>query len=201
MFTVALTGGIGSGKSTVANLFAHLGATVIDMDVLARELTAPDSHLLEVIASHFGSSIKQVDGSLNRAALRDIIFSDSDARLWLEQLLHPAIRTAMHKAIAECLTPYCIAVIPLLAETERDATIQRVLVVDTTPELQKARTITRDHLNAEQMTAMLRAQSSREARLKLANDVIMNVGDKEALVEQVKKLHETYLKLAKGGAK
>ncbi len=193
---IGLTGGIGSGKSTVADLFQQKGITVIDTDLLSRKLTQPGQPALAAIRAKLGDAIIEADGSMNRAALRKLIFTDETKRRWLEDLLHPLIRAEMEKRIEQATSPYCIAVIPLLFETRPNPLIQRVLVVDAPIDLQIARTVERDHASPEAISAILKTQVDRETRLSKADDVINNQGSLEALIAQVNALHEKYLSLA-----
>lgn len=191
-FRVGLTGGIASGKSTVANLFAALGATLVDTDLLAREVVAPGSALLADIAGHFGREVLQPDGSLDRARLRDQVFANPAERRWLEQLTHPAIRTLTDARSDSATGAYVIVAIPLLVETGGAERFDRVLVVDCDPQLQIARLQARDGSTREQAARMLAAQATREQRLALADDVILNDGDIARLRDQVEKLHRQY---------
>jgi dephospho-CoA kinase len=193
---VGLTGGIASGKSTVAALFAALGVPVIDTDVLAREVVAPGEPLLGRLVERFGTGILAADGSLDRRALRGIVFADDRARADLEALLHPAIRAALEARSAAAGGPYQILAIPLLVESGRPDRVDRVLVVDCEPGLQLRRVQARDGSTRAEAEAILRAQASREARLAAADDVILNEGSLEALRGQVEGLHARYLTLA-----
>lgn len=197
MLVIGLTGGIGSGKSTVANLFAELGATIIDTDQLARDVTQPGQPALKKIAKHFGPEILLPDNSLNRSALRKIIFADDKNRRWLENLLHPLIRQEMERLISSATSPYCIAVIPLLLETKPNPLIDRILVVDASEEQQIARAYNRDNVSRDDIAAIIKTQVSREHRIKAAHDVITNTGSLEELAHQVEKLHQLYLQEAK----
>lgn len=200
-YRVALTGGIASGKTTVANLFAALGATIVDTDLLAREVVQPGTALLAEIAAHFGAGVISPDGSLNRRALRERVFADAAERRWLEERTHPAIR-ALTDARCEAATgPYCLVAIPLLVETQGQGRFDRVLVVDCEPEMQVARLMARDRLSREAAAKMLSAQVSREARLSVADDVIRNDGDVAALRDQVEQLHREYVLQSARGAK
>jgi dephospho-CoA kinase len=196
MLVVALTGGIGSGKSAVAKLFAELGTPIIDADIVAREVTAKDQPAYIRIIKHFGNEILLPDGNLDRARLRQLIFNKQEERLWLERLLHPQIREQMQTQIAALKAPYCIAVIPLLLEVEFYSFINRILVVDTPEDEQIKRVMQRDKAERPAVEAILHSQASREARKKRAHDVIINDGSMEDLLPQVKKLHEMYMKLA-----
>jgi len=193
-YRVALTGGIACGKSTVANLFAALGITIVDTDLLAREVVAPGSPLLAQVAEHFGPQVLQPDGSLDRARLRDIVFANPAERQWLEQLTHPAIRELTDRRCAKAKGPYVMVAIPLLIETGGTARFDRVLVVDCDPAIQLARLQARDGSTREQAARMLAAQVTREQRLAAADDVIQNNGDIAALRDQVEKLHLMYSK-------
>lgn len=195
-FRVGLTGGIASGKTTVANLFAALGVTIIDTDVLAREVVAPGTALLAEIAAHFGAGILAADGSLDRRKLRERVFADPDERRWLEERTHPAIRELTDRRSAAAKGPYSMVAIPLLVETRGESRFDRVLVVDCEPELQIARLMARDGITREAARAMLAAQVSREARLAVASDVIRNDGDIASLRDQVARLHREYVAAA-----
>jgi dephospho-CoA kinase len=190
---VGLTGGIGSGKSEVARLFAARGAAIIDSDVIAREVVAPGSALLRQVVERFGRELLNADGSLDRRALRARVFADASARAELERMLHPAIRARSEQLAAASTAPYQIDVVPLLTETHAAGRYQRMLVVDCPEALQLQRLMTRDALTAEQARAMLAAQATRAERLAIADDVILNDGALEALVPQVEHLHRQYL--------
>jgi dephospho-CoA kinase len=192
---IGLTGGIGSGKSTVADLFQKLGITIIDTDQLARELVLPHTAALDAIVKKFGAAVVSESGDLNRKALRDIVFADPLARAWLEQLLHPLIRQEMARQAARATSPYCIAVIPLLFETTPNPLIRRILVVDLSEDLQIKRTSHRDQESAAKVEAILQAQVSRETRLSGADDIIYNDKNPADLIPQVEKLHKFYLSL------
>ena len=197
-FRVALTGGIASGKSTVADLFAALGIPVIDTDVIAREVVEPGQPALTAVVQAFGSDVLDPDGRLDRRRLREIIFSDATARARLEAILHPAIRAEMERqsVAAAQAGPYQVLVIPLLAEGGRRDHVDRVLVVDTPETVQVERLMARDAVTREQAEASLRAQAQRATRLSIADDVVKNTGRIEDLREQVAALHERYVKLA-----
>jgi dephospho-CoA kinase len=197
MFTVGLTGGIGSGKSTVADCFAALGMPVIDTDVIARELTAPGGAGLEAIRAVFGATVMQADGTLDRAALRRRVFADSAARHQLEAILHPRIRQGVEQKLATLTAPYALIVIPLLVETGgyRDV-LNRVLVVDCPEAVQIARVMARSGLAHGEIKAILAAQAGRAERLAVADDIIVNTASLEALRAEVAALHQHYLALA-----
>ena len=192
-FRVGLTGGIACGKTTVANLFAALGATIVDTDQLAREVVEPGSPLLPKIAAHFGDNVLAADGSLDRRALRTRIFADPAERLWLEQLTHPAIRELTDTRSAAAKGAYVMVAIPLLVETAGARRFDRVLVVDCDPEVQLARLQARDGTTRAEAQRMLSAQATRAERLAVADDVIRNDGDVADLRDQVEKLHRQYV--------
>jgi dephospho-CoA kinase len=197
IFRVGLTGGIASGKSTVARLFAALGVPIIDSDELAREVVAPGQPLLTQIAERFGAHVIASDGSLDRRALRDVVFANPSARADLEALTHPAIAKASERRAATAGGPYQIHAIPLLVEKKLSSRVDRVLVVDCDEETQIRRLQARDGSTLEQARAILAAQASRAQRLDVADDVISNVGELQSLRQQVEKLHGSYLEFAK----
>lgn len=192
---IGLTGGIGCGKSTVAELFQNYGASIIDCDQIALKLVAPETPTLEKIVEHFGTGILNPDRSLNRRKLRDIVFKDHSERQWLEDLLHPLIFVEIQKELAESQSAYAMIVIPLLVETEQYELINRVLVVDSPEELQIQRTMLRDNCSERQVRRIINTQSSRQQRLSKADDVIVNDGNVGSLKRQVEKLHQYYLTL------
>lgn len=196
MLRIGLTGGIGSGKSTVSALFAELGVPIIDTDRIAHELTAPGTSVVKRIAELFGNEVLASDGSLDRSRLRQIIFADSSRREQLEGLLHPLIHERVLQQMTELTGPYCILVIPLLLEKGWQSLVDRILVVDAPPELQFARTLQRDGRPAAEVHAIIAAQISREQRLAAADDVVVNDADQLALAAQVEALHKKYLQLA-----
>lgn len=197
MFTVGLTGGIGSGKSTVADCFAAHGVPVIDTDVIARELTAPGGAELDAIRAVFGETVMRADGTLDRAALRRRIFADAAARRQLEAILHPRIRQVVGQTLATLTAPYALIVIPLLVEAGgyRDV-LDRVLVVDCPEDVQIARVMARSGLTHDEIKAILAAQAGRAERLAVADDIIVNTVTLEALRGEVAALHQRYLALA-----
>ena len=196
-FRVGLTGGIASGKSTVAKLFEALGVPVIDTDILAREIVAPGQPVLQQIAQRFGPGVLAADGSLDRAALRARVFADPAERKALEQLTHPAIRALVEQRAAVAGGKYQLHVIPLLVETDGQSRVDRVLVVDCSEDLQIRRLQARDGVTVEQARAILAAQTSRAARLSAADDVIENEGALAPLRNAVEALHARYLALAR----
>ncbi|MBV9697342.1 MAG: dephospho-CoA kinase [Gammaproteobacteria bacterium] len=193
---VGLTGGIASGKSTATKFFGALGVPILDSDQLAREVVEPGQPSLERLIERFGTSILTADGHLDRPALRNLVFSDPKARADLEALTHPAIGAAMEARSAAAGGPYQILVIPLLVEKNLQSHVDRVLVVDCDEALQLKRLRARDGSTPEQAQAILAAQASRAARLKVADDVIQNDRDLSAVQRQVAALHERYLQLA-----
>jgi dephospho-CoA kinase len=195
-FRVALTGGIASGKSTVADLFAALGVPVIDTDVIAREVVEPGQPALAAITAAFGGEVLDADGRLDRRRMRAQIFADPDARRRLEAILHPAIRAEMERQSRAAGGAYQVLVIPLLAEGGRRDHVDRVLLVDVPEALQVERLMTRDGVSREQAQASLAAQASRAARLAMADDVVQNTARVDDLRAQVAALHENYLQLA-----
>jgi len=196
-FAIGLTGGIGSGKSAAARLFAERGADVIDTDAIAHQLTAPGAPALAQIAAGFGADILQPDGSLDRAQLRQRIFSDPAAKAQLEAILHPLIRQQAAALVAASRAPYALVVVPLLVESGgyREL-IRRVLVVDCREATQMARTMARSGLTEEQTRAIMTHQATRQQRLAQADDVIDNDGDLAKLERQVAAMHQSYLRLA-----
>lgn len=195
MLIIGLTGGIGSGKSTVAKLFEDKGITIIDADQLARDVTQPGKPALKKIVEKFGPGILLPNQSLDRTKLRKLVFSDDHQRIWLEQLLHPLIRDELRQRIRNADSPYCIVMIPLLIETAPNPLIDRILVVDARKDQQVDRAAVRDSQSGSEIYTILSKQSTREQRLRAADDVISNVGTIEDLVGQVDALHRYYLSL------
>lgn len=195
-FVVGLTGGIGSGKTTVANLFAAEGITLIDADIVAREVVAPGSKGLEAIVTHFGAEILTPEGELDRAKLRQRIFSHPEEREWLNQLLHPMIRQEMLAQVEKATSTYVIMVVPLLFENGLDRLVNRTLVVDISPELQINRTVKRDNVDASQVNNIISSQCSRSEKLARADDIIDNQGEISSLKREVQALHQRYLQLS-----
>lgn len=196
-FSVGLTGGIGSGKTTVANLLGELGAALIDTDAIAHQLTAPGGLAIADIAAVFGAGFIDANGAMDRARMRSHVFGNHAARLQLEAILHPLIRRETTRA-AECADgAYLVFVVPLLVESGTwTGRTSRVLVVDCDEEVQIARVMARNALQRHEVEAIMAAQASRPARLMVADDVIENNGSAEQLVAPVQALHATYLKLA-----
>jgi len=199
-FRVALTGGIASGKTTVAELFAALGVPVIDTDVIAREVVEPGQPALAQVVETFGPTVLDTEGRLDRRRLRERIFADPDARRRLEAVLHPAIRAEMERQSLAAGGPYQVLVIPLLTEGRRRDHVDRVLLVDVSEELQIERLMARDGVSRKQAQTSLDAQATRAERVAMADDILRNSGRPEDLREAVAGLHAQYLKLAAGCA-
>lgn len=195
-YWVGLTGGIGSGKSTVATKFSQLGITFVDADVVARQVVAPGTAALATIFDRFGPTVVQQDGQLNRSALRNIVFTDPLAKQWLDQLLHPLIRTEMLQQLRLATSPYVLLVAPLLVENKLDQLVDAVLVVDVAQQTQLQRTTARDGSAETIVQAIMAAQCSRADRLAYATHVINNDGSAEELSTQVAKLHQVFLRFA-----
>ena len=201
-FIVGLTGGIASGKSEVSRRFEALGITVADADIAAREVVAIGSPGLAAIAELFGVEVLQADGSLDRAHLRQRVFANPDERRALEAITHPAIRARVRGICEAAASPYAIAAIPLLTEAGGRATypwLQRILVVDAPEEVQHARLLSRDNIDAALAERMIQAQASRAQRLALADDVIVNDGHPDALQAHIEALDARYRELATAG--
>ncbi len=196
-YTVALTGGIGSGKSTVANAFADLGVNVIDADIIARQVVEPGTPALLAIVSHFGDALRLPDGSLNRRQLRERIFANAAEKSWLNALLHPLIQQETQRQIQQATSPYVLWVVPLLVENQLWQKADRVLVVDVSEETQLQRTMQRDNVSEAHAKQILAAQVTREQRLAVADDIIDNNGAPDAIALDVARLHDSYLKLAR----
>ncbi|MCY9822221.1 dephospho-CoA kinase [Aeromonas media] len=197
MYVVAITGGIGSGKTTIANQFAALGIEVVDADLIAREVVAPGTPALAAIVNHFGAEMLTEQGLLDRRALRERIFSDPAAKSWLNALLHPIIRSEMLRQCAAVSSPYCLLVVPLLVENRLTELVDRVLVIDVDEATQIERTCRRDGVSRAQAQAILASQANRTERLAMADDVLDNQsGTTETIRERILALHETYLAFA-----
>ena len=197
MLRIGLTGGLGSGKSMVANYFAELKVPVIDADKIAHELTQPDQEAFKKIVEHFGKAILTNQGLLNRSRLRSLVFQSSKERLWLENLLHPLIIAKMQESLKNLKIPYSILVIPLLTESLQSINfLDRILVIDAPESLQIQRVRVRDQLSQQQIELIMHSQSRREERLAMADDVLVNDQDLTVLRESVFKLNSKYLKLA-----
>ena len=197
---LGLTGGIGSGKSAAAQHFIDLGVHLVDADHAARWVVEPGRPALAQIAAHFGEQVLAADGSLDRAALRQLVFQDEAQRRWLEGLLHPLIFAEIDQHLARAESPYAILVSPLLVESGQHRMTRRVLVVDAPEALQLQRSMARDNSSEAQIRAILQAQSSREERLRHADDVLVNDRDLAWLHREVERLHHFYLTLRGGQA-
>jgi len=197
---LGLTGGIGSGKSAVVEEFGRLGVHWVDADHAARWVVEPGRPALDAIVDRFGGQVLALDGSLDRAALRDLIFRDPEQRKWLEALLHPLIREETAAHLARATSPYAIMVSPLLIESGQYRQVDRVLVIDVPEMLQLERAVRRDASTETQIRAILNAQLSREERLRHADDVLVNDGELASLALEVERLHNFYLTL-RGGRK
>lgn len=196
VFRVGLTGGIASGKTTIANMFGELGAILIDTDLIARNVVASGTEGLQAIVKAFGDDVLAPDGTLDRRALRSIVFSDETRRRELESITHPRIRAETTIQMHTFGGPYQIIVVPLLVESPLRNSVNRVLVVDCSREVQLARLLQRDAESYEQAERMIASQATREERLALADDVIDNNGDLDSVRRQVRRLHRKYLSLA-----
>ncbi len=193
---IGLTGGMGSGKSEAAREFARLGVTVIDTDLIARELVEPGQPALAEIAESFGATMLDAAGRLERKRLRSLVFADPAQRARLEAILHPRIREEALRQAARAPTPYCVVVIPLLVESGGDYGLDRVLLIDCPEAIQRERVGARDGLSPEQIEAALAAQATRAARRALADDIIVNDSSLSALTVAVRRLHQRYSALA-----
>jgi len=197
-FSIGLTGGIGSGKTTVADLFGERGAALIDTDAIAHQLTVPGGAAIDAIRAAFGDDFIGADGAMDRARMRAHVFADIGARKRLEAILHPLIRSETARAAQEARGAYLIFVVPLLVESAQwRSRTSRVLVVDCSEEVQIARVMQRNGMTRAQVEAIMAAQATRAERLAAADDVIENNGDTAALLPQIERLHALYLSLAK----
>ncbi|EKO3818829.1 dephospho-CoA kinase [Vibrio harveyi] len=197
-FVIGLTGGIASGKTTVANLFKQqFKIDIVDADIVAREVVEPGTPGLNAIMEHFGTDIVRADQTLDRAKLREKIFSNPEEKAWVNGLLHPMIREKMIEDLEQVTSDYALLVVPLLIENKLDSLCDRVLVVDVEPQTQISRTVKRDNVSEEQAKAILASQASREQRLALADDVVKNNPDDPDLLLQITDLHEKYLAMCK----
>jgi dephospho-CoA kinase len=197
MFVVGLTGGIGSGKSTVAEMFTALEVDLVDADVAAREVVAPGTPALAEIVEHFGPDILMADGSLDRRRLRRVIFHQEQEKHWLETLLHPLIKRWLTQQISNRRSAYCLLISPLLLETSQAEMVDRILVVDVSVETQIARTLARDEGEERTVRAIIAAQIGRSQRLEHGDDIIDNEMPVHTLRQRVETLHQQYLAMAK----
>jgi dephospho-CoA kinase len=205
-YVVGISGGIGSGKTTVTDLFAKYAIKVIDADVIAREIVEPGTPALKAIIDKFGKSVLDSSGgsssgTLDRAKLRTLVFNNSEVKSWLNQLLHPAIREQMLLQTKQAESVYCLLSVPLLVENKLYQHVDRVVIVDVHEQTQLQRTLLRDKTNEQQIRAIMRAQATRQQRLAVADDVIDNNGKADDLTEKVTQLHKHYLQLAKQNTK
>lgn len=197
MLRIGLTGGLGSGKSTVANYFAELKVPVIDADKIVHTLTQPDQEAFKKIVEHFGKEILTDQVLLDRSKLRSLVFQSSKERLWLENLLHPLIIAKMQESLKNLKISYSILVIPLLVESSQSINfLDRILVIDTSESIQIQRVRVRDKISQQQIELIMHSQSRRGERLAMADDVLVNDQDLTVLRESVFKLNSKYLKLA-----
>jgi dephospho-CoA kinase len=201
-YVVGISGGIGSGKTTVTDLFATYGVEIIDADVIAREVVEPGTPALKSIVDKFGQSVLDYSsgvslGTLDRAKLRTLVFSDSETKSWLNKLLHPAIRQQMLLQTRQAKSAYCLLSVPLLVENKLYEQVDRVVIVDVDEQTQLHRTLLRDKTNEQQIRAIMNAQATRPQRLSVADDIVDNKGKTVDLVNQVTRLHKKYLQLAK----
>ena len=197
-FVIGLTGGIASGKTTVANLFQQqFGIDIVDADIVAREVVEPESAGLKQIVQRYGAAILLDDGTLNRTQLRDIIFADPNEKQWLDALLHPMIRQRMLEQLDNTTTPYALLVIPLMAENNLQTLANRVLVVDVDESSQIERTMLRDGISQQQAQSIVNSQATRAQRLAIADDVIKNHSKNQQLLYQITELHKKYLEMCR----
>ncbi len=197
MLKIGLTGGIGSGKSTVAGIFQQQGIPVIDADEIAHELVEPGKPVLEKLAAEFGPGILTHGGELDRQALRNLVFHDPRTKFRLEAIMHPAVFAEMKRQAEKIQAPYCIFAIPLLIETDSQALVDRILVVDCPERLQIERVKERDGLDESLIKRILATQATRQERIAQAHDLIVNTGDLSLLEKQVRDLHQNYLNLGR----
>ena len=195
-YVVGVTGGIGSGKTTVTDTFAAYGIDVIDADVIARDVVAKGSPALQAIHEHFGAEVIHTDGTLDRPALRQRVFADESEKNWLNQLLHPLIREGIEARLQAAASPYCLLSAPLLLENKLTYLCDRVLVVDVSEATQIKRTMDRDDNDEQQVRAIMQAQIKRAERLAAADDIIDNDGPVTDIENQARALHQQYLDLA-----
>jgi len=190
---IGLTGGIGSGKTAVSDLFKELGITIVDADLASRVVVQKGREELNKISEHFGRDILNSNGELDRAQLRDIIFNSEEEKLWLESLLHPAIASQIQKELDSSNSPYTVLVSPLLLETNQRNFCNKVLVVDVPEEIQIQRTAERDNVSEEQIKSIISSQIDRDSRLEQADEVIVNDGSIQDLENKVQELHKKFI--------
>ena len=197
MLVIGVTGGIGSGKTAATDHFQSLGITVVDADLASRVIVEPGRPALKAIEEHFGASVIAADSTLDRRALREIVFAKPEERKWLEQLTHPLIGQEIASQIQNSESKYTILASPLLLESSQHHLAKRVLVIDVPESVQVERTITRDNTTEDGVKAIIAAQMKRQDRLAKADDVIVNDQDLAHLQQEVEKLHQTYLEMAR----
>jgi len=196
MFTVVMTGGIASGKTSASDLFASHGVPILDTDLAARAVVEPGQPALNEIKMTFGNDVITASGELDRAALREIIFEQPEKRCELEAILHPKIRAHINEQKNQLDAAYCIIVVPLYLESGRGYEADRILVIDVPTDLQRERLAKRDNTSPEQIEQILKSQATREERLSAADDVIDNTASPESLAARVAELHQQYLSQA-----
>ena len=196
--TIGLTGGIASGKSLVASLFRRHGVTIIDADEVARQVVAPETTGLSNLVAHFGEGILDSDGGLDRRRMRERIFANASERRQLEGILHPLIYAELLRQRDTCTGDYCILMLPILARSGMRGLVDRILLVDAPEELQHSRLVARDGIDGELAASMIATQESRDDRLAMAHDVLVNTGSQAELEPMVTSLHRAYSRLARG---
>ena len=196
MLKIALTGGIGSGKTTVTDYFRKLGVPVIDADETSHEVTQAGEPAVQKISDAFGDSVLDCDGNLDRTALRNIVFADPESRKLLESILHPEIRRRMNEAASRTQSPYCLFSIPLLIETDQHTSYDRILVIEASEDRRRSWIQARSDLTQNEITAILSAQVSDQQRRRAADDLLMNDGGIDDLHARIERLHQTYLALS-----
>nr|WP_033025655.1 dephospho-CoA kinase [Pseudoalteromonas sp. BSi20480] len=195
-WVLGLTGGIGCGKTAVSNMLEQLGITIVDADIIARQVVKPKSNGLNAIVSKFGQSILLRDGTLNRSALRERIFTNSADKEWLNNLLHPLIRNKIYNDLTAAKSPYVVLVAPLLFENALDKLCNRTLLIDIPQNVQIERTASRDNVSVEQVKAIIAAQMSREDKQKKADDILNNDRALNDVNHDLLTLHKRYLHMA-----
>ena len=196
MLKIALTGGIGSGKTTVTDYFRKLGVPVIDADEASHEVTQTGEPAVQKISDAFGDSVLDCDGNLDRTTLRNIVFGDPESRNQLESILHPEIRQRMNEAASRTQSPYCLFSIPLLIETDQHTSYDRILVVEASEDRRRSWIQARSDLTQNEITAILSAQVSDQQRRRAADDLLINDGGIDDLHARIERLHQTYLALS-----
>ena len=199
MYVVGLTGGIGSGKTAASDYLHSLGIDVVDADIVARDVVAIGQPVLAQIAQHFGTAVLLADGSLNRSALRTIVFNNADERKVLETITHPAIRQEILQQLTASVSPYTLLVSPLLFESGQYQFAHRNLVIDASEDLQRQRAALRDGVSSEQINRIMAAQLTRAERNRRADDIVINHGDLADLYQQLYAVHQQYLQLSQAG--